>query len=106
MTTRLVHSLSRLSIRVVEGDPLGLAVRVEGEVMSLGWSGFRLDRRIYLRPPLDGIYEADLVGCRPGGGAPDVRTPFVFETLWQGFPADRLLGLRVRTATNDLVARL
>ena len=62
-----VHSITRLNIAVVKTNPLGLAIEVDGEVGTPGWSGFALSHYEYVVPPPDGIYEADMVGVPPGG---------------------------------------
>jgi len=103
--TAPVHAITRLNIAVVKTNPLGLATTVEGEVGTPGWSGFALDHRIYIVPPPDGIYEADMVGVPPGGGVADVVTPFFYDETWAPFPAD-LKGLKVYSATNDLIVAL
>lgn len=103
--TSPVYSITSLTIAVVKTNPLGLAITVEGEVGTPGWTGFALDHRIYIAPPPDGIYEADMVGMPPGGGVADVVTPFCYEETWAPFPAS-LKGLKVYSATNAVTVAL
>jgi hypothetical protein len=100
-----VHSITGLNLTIVKTDPLGLAITVEGEVGTPGWTGFALDHRIYIAPPADGIYEADMVGVPPAGNVIQVVTPFCYDETWKPFPAD-LKGLKVYSATNDITVAL
>jgi hypothetical protein len=104
MTTP-VYTVTRLNITVVKTKPPGLAISVEGEVGTPGWTGFALDHRIYIAPPADGIYEADMVGVPPGGNVIQVVTPFCYDETWAPFPAD-LKGLKVYSATNAVTVAL
>lgn len=104
MTTPVL-SITSLDITVVKTNPLGLAIEVEGEVGTPGWSGFALEHRIYIAPPADGIYEADMVGVPPSGNVNQVVTPFCYDETWAPFPAD-LKGLKVYSATNDRTVAL
>ena len=100
-----VSSITRLNIALVGSDPPGLAIRVEGEVPALGWRGFTLDHPIYIARPPDGVYEAEMIGEPPAGRAGRAAVPFSHHEIWVPVPAD-LTGLRVRAATNDMVAML
>lgn len=101
-----VYSVSCLNIHVVKTDPPGLVVHVEGEVSTPGWSDFALQHFVYVQPPPDGIYEADLVATPPGGMTPQVITPFAHDETWMGFPIEHLKGLTVHSGTNKVTAML
>jgi hypothetical protein len=103
--TNPVLLVSKIEISIIKTNPPGLATRVEGEVGSPGWTGFALDHPIYIAPPPDGIYEAEMVGDPPDAVTAQVKTPFCFEENWVPFPAD-LKGLRVCCATNSVTAML
>lgn len=103
--TKPVLLISNVEISIVKTNPPGFATRVEGQVGTPGWTGFALDHPIYIAPPPDGIYEADMVGEPAGGIVIQVETPFCFEENWVPFPAD-LKGLRVHGATNSITAML
>ena len=100
-----VSSITRLNIALVRTDPPGLAIRVEGEVAARGWSGFALDHPIYIAPPPDGIYEAEMTGVPPPGAARPAAVRFSHHEIWAPVPDD-FTGLRVRAATNEMVAIL
>lgn len=101
----LVASITRLNIALVRTDPPGLAILVEGEVAGRGWRGFALDHPIYIALPPDGVYEADMTAVPPAGRARRAAIAFSHHELWSPVPAD-LTGLRVRAATNEMVAML
>jgi len=100
-----VYSIDRLDISVVKTNALGLQVHVGGEVTSTGWSNFALQYFVYVTPPSDGIYEADVVGDPPSGISLPVLTPFTHEETRSPFPDD-LKGLKVHSATNCVTAML
>ena len=104
MTAR-VYEIIGLDISVVKTNPPGLAVHVEGEVPTTGWSGFALQYFVYVTPPADGIYEADMVGEPSNDSSLPVLTPFTYDTTRTPFPDD-LKGLKVYSATNSITAML
>lgn len=101
-----VYSVTRVNIEIAESEPPMLSIHVEGEASTSGWSGFRLEHYVYIQPPPDGIYEADLVGVPPGGIVLQVITPFGFDTTWPNFPREHFKGLRVHAATNSVTTML
>lgn len=104
MTAR-VHGIRSATIAIVKTNPPGLDIHVEGDVTSSGWSGFALQYFVYITPPADGIYEADMVGEPPAGISLPAITPFSHNEVRTPFPDD-LKGLKVYSATNCLTAML
>jgi len=104
--TQRVYSVSGLNIQIVKTNPLGLAIQVEGEVSTPGWTGFALSHYVYVNPPADGIYEADMMGVPPSGNVIQVITPFCHDETWAPFPEEHLKGLKVYSATNSVTAML
>ena len=104
MTAR-VYSIDSVNLAIVKTNPPGLQVHVEGEVASSGWSGFALQYFVYVVPPADGIYEADMVGEPPDGPSLPALTPFSHDETRTPFPDD-LKGLKVHSATNSMTAML
>jgi hypothetical protein len=84
MTTP-VHSVTRLDIAVVKTNPLGLQIEVEGNVGTPGWTGFALSHYLYVVPPADGIYEADMVGVPPSDNV--LRSSRRFAIAKSGSPS-------------------
>lgn len=101
--TQAVYSITDLNVSTLESNPPILAIRAQGETSTSGWSGFKLVHRVYVTPPADGIYEADLVGMPPGGFVPQVITPFSHSEFWKPFPDD-LRGLKVNASTNSMTS--
>ena len=106
MDPEKVYSVSKLDISIVKTNPPGLAINVEGEVRTSGWTGFALNHYVYVNPPADGIYEADMVAVPPGGIVLQVITPFAHDETWPAFPAEHLKGFRVYSATNSVTTML
>lgn len=103
--TSIVHALTALGIAVQESDPPGLRIDLAGKTGTPGWSGFALDHHVYIAPPPNGVYEADLVGNPPPGHVIQVVTPFTHAETWKPFP-DGLKGLKVNAATNSITVML
>ncbi|MDQ4088066.1 MAG: hypothetical protein M3177_08695 [Pseudomonadota bacterium] len=100
-----VYSIESLNISVVKTNPPGLQVHVEGQVTSSGWTSFALNHFVYITPPADGIYEADMVGEPPSDVSLPVLTPFEHAETRMPFPDD-LKGLKVYSATNSVTATI
>ena len=71
-----VYRVDKVDLSIVKTNPPGLEVHVAGQVANSGWSGFALKYFVYISPPADGIYEADMVGEPPDGPSIPVLTPF------------------------------
>ena len=104
MTAR-VYSIESVDISVVKTNPPGLQVHVDGQVASTGWSGFALQYFVYINPPADGTYEADMVGEPPDDSSLPVLSLFSHDETRMPFPGD-LKGLKVYSATNSVTALL
>ena len=100
-----VYSIDSVDLLVTKTNPPGLQVHVQGQVASSGWSRFSLQYFVYVVPPADGIYEADLVGEPPEDISLPVLTPFSHDGTRLPFPED-LKGLKVYSATNSVSAML
>ena len=98
-----LESVSSASISV---DKTGaLAMDASAMAPGAGYTNLGFLRRIYAGPPKDGIYELDVVGDKPAAGAA-VATPVEVKGAWDGFPKERLKGVRLMTKTNSVVAML
>jgi hypothetical protein len=104
MTTP-VYSVTSLSLTFLESQPPKLAIHVGGKTGTPNWTGFALMHRVYITPPADGVYEADVVGVPPGGMTIEVVSPFSFSEIWGHIPAD-LKGFRVYSATDSVTTML
>lgn len=99
-----VYSVTSLTLLIEESMPPGLRIHVEGETVNPHWSNIELSYFVYINPPADGIYEADVIGT-PSDIGPDVLSPFRIDASRRLFPDD-LKGLKVYSATNSVTAML
>jgi hypothetical protein len=94
------------SATVAVGKSGALEMTANASAPSAGYTNLGFMRRIYAAPPKDGVYELDIVGDKPAsGGAPGV-TPVEVKGAWDGYPKDRLKGVRLITKTGNVVAML
>ena len=101
-----VRSVLDVSIVILKTNPATLAVRAIGQVNSGGWTNGRLEPRIYIQFPPDGIQDFDFVADPPTGPSTTVLSYISSAPLhWPGFPPN-LKGVRVHAATNALEAML
>lgn len=103
-----VPSIKSVALVTLESYPPQIAVRVVGEAPTGGWNNKgQLIEYIYFVPPVDGIYDMDLVSEAPNPNAPVVQvvseiTGFhVINPIPEGFK-----GVRVHGASNSVVAML
>ncbi len=71
-----------------------ITVSVAGEVPTSGYTNTVLIRRIYVTPPADGIWEYDMLTCKPGGITNPVLSPVMAKDKWES-PPRSLKGIRV-----------
>ena len=82
-----------------------LVMHATGSVPSAGYTKAAFLKRINAGAPKDGVYEVDVVADKPATGAAAV-TPIEVKGDWEGYPADRLKGVRFISKTNSVVAML
>lgn len=94
------------SLSIEKKQPPNLLIRAVGETRTGGWLNERLVPHVYVMPPPDGMWGFDLVAVDPGHG-PDVITEVTATHRWEGFPADRVKGVRIYGSGNSVAeARL
>jgi len=74
--------------------PPNLVIHVTGEVPSVGWTDVQLIRRAYVKPPVDGIWEYDLVARPPSGRAKAKPTRVTAGDRWTGMK-EIIAGVRI-----------
>ena len=106
MTTKQkIYGVTSVSLAILESQPPKLAITLAGNCNTSGWKNFGIEPRIYVVPPADGIWDADLVGDKPGGIVLEVLTPMHASAIWPTIPAE-LKGVRIHAATNSMTAML
>lgn len=89
-----VKEVLEVKYEVLESAPPILAVTATGQVPTGGWTGAKLTRRDYEKPPKDGIYEYDLTAVPPDGIATQVLSKVTATDKWKDPPKD-MKGIKV-----------
>ena len=89
-----VPTILKIDVQIQESDPPNLVVTAIGQVPSGGWKQVQLIRRIYVKPPADGIWEYDLLAQKPSGVATTVMTPVGAKNTWKAYDTS-IKGVRV-----------
>jgi len=92
-------------LMVEEAKPPILSITARGEVTTGGWSDGQLSAYIYIKAPLDGIYEFDFISEAPVDITTDVITPIEAKIQWTEFPSD-LKGIKVYSSSNGITTFL
>jgi hypothetical protein len=82
-----------------------LVIVALGQLKSGGWTGPILEPVVYAIEPSDGIYDFVLYATPPSGPAGAVMSYLTAVTYWPN-PPEKLRGVRIRSATNAIVALL
>src|SRR5713101_6269843 len=92
-TSRFVLDVSSVDLRKVAMNREVLLIHATGHTSSAVWRNLRLEPKIYVQPPPDGIWDFAFVGD-PTGAVLDVIAPVTADYVWKNFPQD-LQGVRV-----------
>lgn len=101
-----VYEIDNVSITVLESNPPQLSISIEGQTSKPGFTNFHLEHYVYITPPEDGIYDADMVATPPSGPVIQVISPFEHQEVWENYPEEHLNGMRIHGTTNDVVVML
>ncbi len=101
-----IGKILSVNYAIEEINPPNLVVEATGEVPTGGWTQAQLFRRIYVNPPLDGIWEYDLYGTPPSQPVPQVISEISASNRWEGFPQDLVKGIRVYGEGSGIVELL
>ena len=93
-----------MKAEILKSNPPQLSVEATGTTRTSGWTNPRLEPRIYIQPPADGIYVFDFVADRPDGISNPAITPIsatnkVTSPQWAK-------GVRVVAETNSKQEKL
>lgn len=95
-----------VDLKILKSNPPQLHISAIGLVNSGGWTNPRLEPRVYIQFPPDGIQDFDFVADPPQGAAIQVILPIDASKLWKDPPLDKLKGVRVHSASNSIEAHL
>lgn len=98
-----ILSLDTANLVIDQGH---LVLKVAGKTPSAGYTDAVFVPRIYAAAPKDGVYEVDVVATKPTGAAAGALTPIEVSKSWDGYPKDRLKGVKFITKTNEMTAML
>jgi hypothetical protein len=101
-----VSKVLDVQLTLLKTNPVKLEIDAFAEVGSPGWTNPRLEPRIYIQFPTDGIQDFDFVADRPEGNTVQVMTPIGASETWENPPLHQLKGIRVHSANNFIEAFL
>jgi hypothetical protein len=101
-----VYEVDSARLTVLRTHPPSLSITVEGKTSTPGYTDFHLEHWVYITPPEDGIYDADMVATPPSGIVIQVITPFEHHEVWENYPSEHLKGMRIHAETNTIVTLL
>jgi len=99
MDTRAIYDVESVSLSILKTNPPSLLIQATGHTLSTGWTDIKLNKRIYVTEPANGIWEFDLVGTPPAGVSAPLIMPVAAEFTWKDFPAS-VKGIKVYSASN------
>ncbi len=89
-----VPLIKNIKLSIQESNPPNLIVEVVGETPNPGWVFPLLVRRIYVMPPVDGIWEYDFLAFRSDSPL-TVLEEIRASNLWEGYDEKNVKGARV-----------
>jgi hypothetical protein len=102
-TVRLFR-VNSVSLALMKRQPPLLAVTVQGQAATPGYSNIRLNVIEGELSP-DGIFDLELVGDAPGGMVPQVVTPVTASTVVEQ-DVERIVGVMVHARSNNVTELL
>ena len=101
MSAQRIMNVTEIHFERQKSNPVQYLVWAEGKVPSLAWTGGRLDARMYIRPPEDGIQDFDFVATPPSKPSGTAIAPI--ESAKLQLPDDGWIrGFRVHAVQNSL----
>ena len=105
MHTDLIYEVTQVEAHIHKANPPRLHVTAIGNASSGSQSNARLERRIYVVFPTDGIQEYDfLIDVPDGPTTDDIKSHTVTDT-WENFPME-LKGVRVYAKSGNLESKV
>jgi hypothetical protein len=100
--TELISEVTEVTVHINKTNPPQLVVRATGTASSGSHTNPKLERRIYVTFPADGIQEYDFQIIVPDGPGTTVTKEHTAENTWEDFPVDKLKGVKVYAKNNTL----
>jgi hypothetical protein len=95
MKTELISSVDKVTLSIEKSNPPILVVTAVGTASSGSHQKPKLERRIYVVFPADGIQEYNFNIDVPEGSATTDIKEHTVQDSWPGFPENDLRGVRV-----------
>ena len=102
-STKFVLDVNSIDLRKIAMNKEVVLIHAAGHTNSAVWHNVRLEPKIYVQPPSDGIWDFAFVGD-PTGAVLDVIAPVTADYVWKNFPLD-LQGVRVIAQTDVIEKR-
>lgn len=106
MSTIKVPVVTMASAIVQDTKPTSLVVIAVSIMPTGGYQNPRLEPRIYVTPPSDGIWEFDLFIDEPSGLVTDVLTPYTAAYEWIEYNPEQVKGVKIFGAIQPKVVML
>ncbi|WP_375568748.1 hypothetical protein ABWH92_12275 [Ahrensia marina] len=100
-----VYTVHNVCFSILKSNPPQLVVHANGNVRTSGWTKPRLEPRVYIDFPADGIQDFDFVAVPPTGWVLQVISNISGESEPGQIPPE-LKGVRVHSETNELTVML
>ncbi|HVW65001.1 MAG TPA: hypothetical protein VHB01_08300 [Nitrosospira sp.] len=94
-----IREVTEVHLALLESFPPKLRITAAGTVPTGGWSNSRLQPRIHIQPPPDGIHDFDFVADPPTGPAPQIVSSIQATYTWEELP-EGVKGIRVHASQN------
>jgi len=105
MEPKPIYDVESVTLSILKTNPPSLEIQVTGHTLTTGWTEIKLEPRVYITAPPNGIWEFDLYGVPPSGAAGQLITPVSAGYTWKDFPHS-LKGVKVYSANNYKTALL
>ena len=83
-----------------------LEMEAAGGVGAAGYKNATFLPRINAAPPVNGIYDVDVVADKPAAPGAAVVTPITVKGAWSPYPSEHLKGVKFMAKTNSVTAML
>jgi hypothetical protein len=102
MTTSILAVSEITSLGLKKSNPPALFVSAKGYVRTGGWTNPRLEPRVYVDPPEDGIQEYDFIADEPDGMVTQAIEVVNASHVMQIDALTWIRGVRIYAETNDV----